>query len=207
MQSITEASSAPCAPRKVSSLRSGEKSLEGRVLPWATVSIFLATTAFMFGQSASPAILDELRRMPGAIADGELWRLVTPMVVHAGGWPQYGVNMAGLLVFGSLLEVRSRPRRMVLIYFASGVVGQVVGMAWRPNGAGASVGVAGIIGALAAAFVLRSDGRGRFVFLSLYMLIVVASLAAHDVHGLPALAGGILMAVLDARRTRMDILS
>jgi membrane associated rhomboid family serine protease len=163
-----------------------------RPLPYATASIFLVTSLFMVAQAYQPEVLEALRRTPGALSDGEYWRLLTPMLVHSGGWLHYAVNAAALLVVGVLLERRAGTAWTLAVYAIAGVAGEIVGFAWRPHGAGASVGVFGLLGALVAVVSLR---RGRGIRVASAIVIVsfaAGSIAARDVHGVPLLLGAML---------------
>src|SRR5262249_56428754 len=59
-----------------------------------------------------------------AIREGEYWRLVTSMFLH-GGLLHLALNGWALFQLGSLLELLMGSRRMLLIYFASGVAGSL----------------------------------------------------------------------------------
>lgn len=160
----------------------------------------------MVGQAAEPTVLESLRRRPGAVAEGELWRLITPLLVHAYGWPHYFLNLVSLLPLGSVLESRVGPWRLLLIYFGSGLSGEILGMAWRPHGAGASLGVAGVLGALVALFAWRREGLKRVAVLVGFLGLVAATFVVQDTHGLPALVGASLwIATERMRRHESDV--
>ena len=164
--------------------------------PRATFAIFAVTTVCMVAQALEPSVLESLRREPGAIASGEYWRLITPALVHSGGWVHYAVNMTALLVAGVALERRIGAARLVVIYVAASVVGEIVGLAWKPHGAGASVGVAGLTGALAAVIGMRSSLAMRWTVAALAVALTAASVLARDVHGPPMLTGALLCVLL-----------
>ena len=124
-------------------------------------------------QSIDSTVLDALRRTPDAFAHHEYWRAVTPLVVHAGGWAQYLANVVLLLAFGALLERRVGGLVTLVIYLASGIVAQFLGFAWRPHGAGASVGVAGLIGAFVVLRTWHVDRRMRVVLALVLMAIIL----------------------------------
>jgi len=91
-------------------------------------------------------------------SSGQWWRLLTSMFLHFG-WPHVVANMLALTVFGPLVERLYGSVTYALLYLLSGVVGNLVGIAWHPvaNSAGASGAVFGICGALLAA--LLQPGR------------------------------------------------
>jgi rhomboid protease GluP len=138
-----------------------------------------------------------LRRRPGALAEGEWWRLVTPLFVHPGGWPQIAFNFTGIAVCGVLVERLFGPWRWLLLYFLPGLVGEIAGYAWHPTGAGASVGGAGLLGALLAWLAARPElpPRARLGG-GAGLLGAVALTVFRDIHGPPVLAGAALAALM-----------
>ena len=175
---------------------SSRSSVDARARPYATLAIVALTTLFMVAQAIAPDVLESLRRAPGALAHGEYWRLITPALVHSGGWPHYAVNVAALLVVGIALERRIGAARLIAIYVGGSVVGEIVGLAWKPHGAGASVGIAGLAGALVAVTSARSRRPVRLVAAGGVVVVVVVSVIARDVHGLPMLTGAVLGALV-----------
>jgi len=95
---------------------------------------------------------------PGT-SDGQWWRLLTSVFLHFG-WPHVVANMVALSQFGPLVERLYGSVTYTLLYLLSGVLGNLVGIAWHPagNSAGASGAVFGVCGALLAA-LLRSRDR------------------------------------------------
>lgn len=120
-----------------------------RGLLW--VSILVIGCYFLFGpaSSATPAVVagaaDSAR-----IRDGEWWRVVTALMLHANG-SHLGGNMFGLLFLGYIL---SRVMGVGLGWFlvlASGAVGNLVAAGFAPAermSVGASTAVFGALGLL-----------------------------------------------------------
>ena len=101
-------------------------------------------------------------RMGGAlkslIFEGEVWRLVAPMVLH-GSIVHLALNMMGLLSFGIFLERLLGPRRYLILYVASGLGGGIAS-ALRSTEV-ISVGASGgIWGLMVAGAVLVTWPRG-----------------------------------------------
>lgn len=129
-----------------------------RQLPISTISV-LAVTSIVTGlQFVYPVVLSTLRRDPAALAAGQWWRLLSPLLVHSDGWPQFLFNIAGIALVGVVVEPLFGAGGWLLLYLAAGLVGNLVGYAWEPTGAGASVALAGLIGGLAL-WLLRHDER------------------------------------------------
>lgn len=88
----------------------------------------------------------------GSIANGEYWRLVTPIFLHAG-FMHLLFNMFSLFLFGPELEKLAGRTRFLTIYFLSGIVGCLASYVFedaRYMHLGASGAIYGIFGAFAA---------------------------------------------------------
>jgi membrane associated rhomboid family serine protease len=76
----------------------------------------------------------------------EVWRLMTSLFMHASASHLF-FNMLGLYFFGKVLEEELGPRKFVLIYFLSGIVGNLVyGFTSSTPVVGASGCVFGLMG-------------------------------------------------------------
>jgi rhomboid protease GluP len=166
-----------------------------------TAVVLGITTLVTLAQFAFPQVLEALRRTPDALAHGEWWRLVSPLFVHAYGWPHLLVNFAWIGAVGVAVERRFGHARWLLFYFVPGVLGECFGLLWEPHGAGASLGGSGLLGAFAAWLLVhgqRKRGWGILVLACGALLTWV-----HDIHGPPTLAGAALgsLALLRSRRS------
>ena len=92
-----------------------------------------------------------------AIADGEIWRLITAGFLHAG-LLHLMFNAFALWVLGSMLEPAIGRLRFVVIYFVSLLAGSFGALLVEPNAltVGASGAVFGLMGA--AIVVMRNRG-------------------------------------------------
>ncbi len=110
------------------------------------------------------------------IRAGELWRLITPVFLHASIL-HIGFNMYALLVIGSEVERFFGRRRFLLLYFLAGFAGNVFSFLFST---GISVGAStAIFGLLAAQGVLLYQNRallGNRARRSLNNLIVIAAI-------------------------------
>ena len=129
------------------------------------------------------------------VADGEWWRLFTPMFLHYGPL-HLGLNMLALWWFGSAVEQVLGRGRYLLLYLVSGVAGSAGALIASPDSL--TVGASGaIFGILGAAFVLERQrtyvlggGAGMLIVLNLVFSLAVPgiSIGGH----LGGLAGGAL---------------
>lgn len=86
------------------------------------------------------------------IAEGEWWRLFTPMFLHAG-MSHLLFNMFSLFVFGPELEKIAGKARFLTVYLLAGVFGNIATYFLQPldyNSVGASGAIYGIFGAFGA---------------------------------------------------------
>jgi rhomboid protease GluP len=162
--------------------------------PLATAIVLAVTGLATSLQLASPRLLALLERTPDALARHQWWRLVTPLFVHADGLRQIAFNFTAILIVGVIVERIFGSRLWLLIYFVSGIVGEIAGFAWQPQGAGASVAGAGLLGALAA-WLLLINKRPQAIFGAAVILLGAISLTTiRDLHGPPILTGACIAA-------------
>lgn len=150
------------------------------------------------GLAASPLTADGALFGP-AVADGEVWRLVTAGFLHSG-LLHLGFNMLILWQLGTMLEPAIGRLRFALIYFVSILAGSFGALLMSPDAVtvGASGGVFGLMAA--AVVIMRSRGidpmaSGLPMWIGINLLITFAvpgiSIGGH----LGGLAGGALAAV------------
>jgi rhomboid protease GluP len=109
------------------------------------------------------------------IIQGQLWRLVTPMFLHAS-LLHIGFNMYALLVLGRGLEIHYGHNRFLVLYLLSGFAGNVLSFIFSPAiSLGASTAVFGL---LAAEGVFLYQNRQLFGANARPALINVIVLAA-----------------------------
>ena len=81
------------------------------------------------------------------ITQGDIWRLVTPMFLHAS-LLHIGFNMYALVIFGHRLERVYGHSRFLLLYFLAGVTGNLFSFYLTPGiSIGASTAVFGLLAA------------------------------------------------------------
>lgn len=141
--------------------------------PWLSYAILGVTVVFYLLQSASEQCiyysngvgygLDctalQLAKINEAIRQGELWRLITPVLLH-GSAMHILFNMYALYVLGPGLERYYGALRFGLLYLVSGVAGNVASYLLSPQPSlGASTAIFGLVAAQGI-FILRN----RFMF-------------------------------------------
>ncbi len=178
----------------------GEK--RRRTLPITTITVLVITAIFTGLQFPFPAVLETLRRNPHALAAGEWWRMVTPLLVHSDGWAQIIFNFIAIIIFGVLAERVFGHWWWLLLYLGGGIIGEVAGYIWDPFGAGASVGLFGLLGGLLLWLLLSFTTTRARIAVGVGLLTVVALLIMRDIHGYAALAGACL-AILPLWRVRL----
>ena len=157
---------------------------------WALLAVnglvWLVTT--VEGGSENPDVMLRFGAMFGPfIANGEYWRLFTAMFLHFGV-SHLLFNSISLLIYGQIVERFYGHLRFTSIYFFAGIVGSVTSFIFNPLAlaAGASGAIFGVLGALAAYFVVQRDVLGRFSrhnLIAIFVLMVIQLLYGFNVTG------------------------
>jgi membrane associated rhomboid family serine protease len=136
--------------------------------------------------------------IPGGLADGEWWRLITSAFLHDGLF-HIGVNMLVLWFVGAPVEEAIGRGRYLALYIVSGLAGSAGALLLDPNTI--TVGASGaIFGILGAALVLEAQGShvlggqafGLIAF-NLVLTFVLGTTSNISIGGhLGGLAGGAL---------------
>ena len=124
-----------------------------QVRPVVTYVLLAVTVAFFVLQMGAQYLLgNDWLFLFGAkygplIRSGQVWRLVTPVFLHAS-LLHIGFNMYALFVYGQGLEARFGHGRFLLLYFLSAFAGNVLSFLLTPNASlGASTAVFGLLAA------------------------------------------------------------
>lgn len=166
------------------------------------------------GGSTNTQVLVRLgAKVTPLIVAGEYWRLLTAMFLHIGVFHLL-FNGYALLVIGTEVERIFGPGRFAIIYFLSGLLGSLASYAFSFTlSAGASGAIFGVIGALAAFFLLHRErlgawGRarlGNIVFLIIINLFLGFTRPGIDNLGhIGGLVGGLGLGWALAPRYRLD---
>jgi rhomboid protease GluP len=163
-------------------------------IPPATAVIFAVVLIIRLLQWIVPGWYAALARDPSA----PWWRVVTALFAYDDGWPQIIAIAAGVLVLGVIGERYFGSWRWLGLFLIAGLVGQLFGLAWQPVGAGSSVAVAGLAGAVAVRWLLR-PGIGAPAFARIGPFLILAGgaylAAVRDIHGPPVFVGAGLAAL------------
>jgi rhomboid protease GluP len=162
-------------PRRVSYAVPLSRPIATWILLGAIAVMFIVET--LAGGSTNIAVLVRLGAKENSlIAAGQYWRLFTLMFLHIG-FAHIFFNGYALAMIGTELERIFGVGRFVAIYFLSGLFGSLASYAFVSNpAAGASGAIFGLIGALAAFFLLhreRLGSWGRARLANIVFLIVV----------------------------------
>ena len=127
------------------------------------LAIVALNAIFFVAQALLPGLTLRLGAVPGAIADGQWYRLLTPMLLHAGVW-HIVLNMLVLWIYGPSVETAFGTARFAAMYAISGLLGGATSFAFgacRSVGVGASGAIFGIVGVLLVHLYFRR--RSAFV--------------------------------------------
>ena len=177
--------------------------------PYVTYSIIAITVLFYVLQLLSESTLgtDILviygARINEAILDGELWRFLTPALLH-GSLPHIAFNMYALLSFGTSLERHFGHGRFFLLYVLGAFTGNVASFLFSPGySVGASTAIFGLLGA-EAVFLIQNrkvfpgqfrSAIGNIIFIAAINLFIIGSLPGIDNWGhIGGLIGGLMFA-------------
>ena len=150
------------------------------------------------------------------VTDGhEYYRLITSLFLHFGIQHLLN-NMVMLGALGYQLENEIGRIKFLLIYFISGIGGNLCSLYWNVShgeqviSAGASGAIFGLIGALLYIVAVnrgrlgRLSGRGMLIMVALSLYFGLTSSGVDNSAHIGGLIWGILITVLLYRRKRMD---
>ncbi len=89
----------------------------------------------------------ELFVLNNKVFDGEIWRFVSAIFLH-GSLTHLLYNLIALLFFGFLLEKLIGSKNFLLVFFASGIIANIIGINFYDSSLGASGAIYGILGCL-----------------------------------------------------------
>jgi membrane associated rhomboid family serine protease len=141
-----------------------------------------------------------VRRDPHALADGQLWRLLSPVLVQPDDVKTTIILGVLSAVIGVIAERTFGTVRWLVLFLAGALAGHVIGEWWQPYSSGISVAFCGPLGALVVYAILMHARRpGPQIVGPAAVLIGAIVLAVRtDIHG-PAILAGALVAAIAMR--------
>jgi membrane associated rhomboid family serine protease len=168
--------------------------------PWATVAALVVVGVPSLVQlTVAHGLLGDLQRVSGELGDGQVWRLVTSLVVQDGGWAGTLFNLAELAVVGAVAERVWGPARWCAIWLVAGIGAQFWGMLVQPVGGGNSVATFGLAASLAVRALRVGDRRARLCAAGCLAAGLVL-LVGRDVHGGAVVLGAAVGLLLSSTR-------
>jgi rhomboid protease GluP len=179
-----------------------------RSAPYVTYTIIGITVFFYVLQLVSEYIFGQDilifygARFNEAILAGELWRFITPVLLH-GSIPHIAFNMYALLSFGTGLERHFGHGRFLLLYLLGAFAGNVASFLFTGGSysVGASTAIFGLLGAEAVFLVQNRrifagqfrSAIGNIIFIAAINLFIIGSLPGIDNWGhIGGLVGGLM---------------
>lgn len=162
-----------------------------RVRP-AALALWLVVAVPSLLQLAIPGLLDALRRDPGLVERGQLWRVLTSAIVQDGGVAGTVSNLVLLAVVAVIAEAIWGGLRMWLVVgVAQLVFGLWTSLVFPSRGAGNSAFTLALAASLAGLALTMAGPRSalRLAVAGGVVVVGVALVALLDAHGVAVLAG------------------
>ena len=160
--------------------------------PWATtIALIIVGIPTLAQFTVAPMLLENLERNWTLIARGQVWRLLTSLVVQDGGLVGAIFNLVALAAIGVAAEQVWGAKRWTAIALAAGFGAQFWGKIVQPVGGGNSVVVFGLAASVAVLAMLQGVGMQRLLGL-VSLLGAAVLLVVGDIHGGAATIGALL---------------
>jgi hypothetical protein len=163
-------------------------------MPVVTVAAVGVAVVAAIVQYAAPSVVPLLQREPGALAAGQWWRLVTPLLVQTLGWYQVVTNLVTLALVGAVAEWQLGRLRWAVLFVAGTVGGQVAAYAWQEPGGGDSIAICGLAGGVLVWLLAGRPDASRWD--AEVVVGYVAALTGWGFGGIRAAAVAVVVAVL-----------
>jgi membrane associated rhomboid family serine protease len=169
--------------------------LRQRKWPWATtVALLIIALPTLAQLTLAPSLLQSLERNWALIGQGQVWRLLTSLVVQDGGIAGAIFNLVALAMIGFAAEKAWGAKRWIVIAVTGALGAQLWGKVVQPIGGGNSVMVFSLAASIAVLAVLRGAAVQRILGL-ISLVGAVVLLIIGDIHGAAAAIGAVLGAV------------
>jgi rhomboid protease GluP len=204
---IPPASDPPARPTEAEQTPQTVRVTIPRSQPYVTYSIIAVTIVIFILQQVTRSLLQAdipavlFIKSNELIRAGQIWRLLTPMLLH-GSLAHIGFNMYALLSFGTGLERYFGHGRFLLLYLLGAFAGNVASFLFTDaNSLGASTAVFGLLGA-EAIFLIQNrkvfpgqfrGAIGNIIFIAAINLFIIGALPGIDNWGhIGGLLGGLM---------------
>jgi hypothetical protein len=167
-------------------------------LPFLTMIALLATAATTATRLFGSEVVHALWRDPQELRSGEVWRLLSPVLVQSDRSVLVVLATFALCAAIGVVGERVFTRPLwITLYVIGALVGHGIGEVFQPRQGGTSVAFAAILGGLAACAIRRDVRVPQPVRIEALLAIPLAILdtAFRDIHGLPFLAGLVVTAL------------
>lgn len=169
--------------------------------PYVTYSIIGITVVVFLLQQVTDLPVALFIKSNELIRAGQIWRLLTPMLLH-GSFMHIAFNMYALLSFGTGQERYFGHGRFLLLYLLGAFAGNVASFLFtNADSLGASTAVFGLLGA-EAVFLIQNrkvfpgqfrGAIGNIIFIAAINLFIIGSLPGIDNWGhIGGLLGGLM---------------
>lgn len=160
--------------------------------PWATtVALLIIGLPTLAQFTVAPSLLQILERNWTLIGRGQVWRLLTSLVVQDGGIAGAIFNLVALAMIGFAAEKAWGAKRWIVIAVTGALGAQLWGKIVQPIGGGNSVMVFSLAASVAVLALLRGIGVQRPLGL-ISLVGAAALLIIGDIHGGAAAIGAVL---------------
>ena len=166
-------------------------------LPAFSLVAILLPALILILMYLSPSILSVLQRDRVALAAGQWWRILSPLLVDSDGWFHWVYVSIGFICVGVTAEHFLGRWRWLLLFFSGALAGELAGYVWQPYGGGTSIALFGVMGGLIVLLLKRGSALSPItaLYAGTVVVVLVVEAAASALH-LEALMGIILALVL-----------
>lgn len=180
----------------------------GAVEGYIGINVLLFLLMFITDSSISSATLIRFGAPTGfALADGQVWRLVMGMFLHAS-WEHLAFNCFSLYIFGRLVEHFYGPKKFILISLGTGILATLGSFLFGYN---TTVGASGVIYGYFAfhlyLFLMNKEGYKKYFGTDIFVLLginIVYSFIRPNIdiagHIFGLLGGLVIYLLLDKKR-------
>ncbi len=142
------------------------------------IIIWLLITSYEFLAGLEQAGMLFGAKINQLIMDGQYWRFITPVFLHAG-LAHIAVNSYSLYALGPVVEILYGRTRFLIIYLTAGIVGNVASFAFSPYpSVGASGAIFGLLGA-----ILFTLFKNRHILKTSYGIGILATILINISYG------------------------